>query len=126
MKKIELNEYTDGNKEILFDLLSAANVEKFEVSFSGDGDDGSIDGAELPKEILNKKVEGTRTESGRVLEDVEDIITQICYEVLEREFGGWENDSGAFGAFIFDVSKRSVTLDFNEKFVESKQTLYKI
>jgi hypothetical protein len=32
---------------------------------------------------------------------------------------GWENNDGAYGDFIFDVAKRTITLDFNERYTAS-------
>ena len=32
---------------------------------------------------------------------------------------GWENSDGAYGDFTFDVAERTITLDYNERHMES-------
>lgn len=35
---------------------------------------------------------------------------------------GWQDGEGAYGEFVFDVAKRAILLDFNERFIESAQS----
>ncbi len=48
-----------------------------------------------------------------------EAIETLADALLDDTHGGWENGEGAFGEFIFDVAARTITLDFNEQFVES-------
>src|SRR5258708_35533456 len=48
-----------------------------------------------------------------------DILETLCYHYLDLVHGGWENDDGAYGEFEFDVAKRAVHLDFNERYVDT-------
>jgi hypothetical protein len=45
-----------------------------------------------------------------------EAIEQLCYDFLEQEHGGWENNDGAFGEFTFNVAERTVELEFNGRF----------
>ena len=47
-----------------------------------------------------------------------DAIEHLCYDFLEQEHGGWENNDGAYGEFILDVAGRTVELDFNGRYTD--------
>jgi hypothetical protein len=136
------------NKDILFDVLDSCGVTNVEVSFSGGGDDGQIDSityypeknksvkAKLKK---NEIVEGTKVSDGIVWDPktktstqtyrssvtIQELIDDICYQVLEEHFGGWENNEGGCGIFYFDVQKRRVDLELNENFIETRKSKYR-
>lgn len=42
-----------------------------------------------------------------------EAIEQMAYELLGQTHGGWENNAGAYGEFIFDVAADTITLEFN-------------
>ena len=50
---------------------------------------------------------------------VRDAIERLAYDFLEVTHDGWENSDGAHGDFIFDVAERAITLDYNERHMES-------
>jgi len=50
---------------------------------------------------------------------VADAIEQLIYDILKAAYGGWEDNESAFGEFIFDVAARTITLDYNERYIES-------
>ncbi len=37
---------------------------------------------------------------------------------------GWENSDGAHGDFTFDVGERTITLDYNERYMQSEYSLH--
>jgi hypothetical protein len=47
-----------------------------------------------------------------------EAIEELCYSYLEQDYGGWENNDGAFGEFIFDVATRKIGLEFNSRFTD--------
>lgn len=143
--KTKIQDQVRDNKDIIFDLLAAEGVESFEVSFDGGGDDGQICEPEnfspeiKEKKIssmLSKKVEGGRVKNGTrygpngpetMWEEnvtLQQMIDGVCYDVLEGVCSGWEINEGSYGTFYFDVKKRKVKLDFNERVVESNLTQY--
>jgi hypothetical protein len=50
---------------------------------------------------------------------LDEAIVDLCYDYLEYEHGGWENNDGAYGEFTFDVAERHVELSFNARFSDS-------
>jgi len=114
------------NKAVLFDALSAAGITSVSVSFNGESDSGQIeditaypngDQHRLPDVQLSiQRVEWGTGKRDSHQSAMRDAIEQLCYDFLEQEHGGWENDDGAFGEFTFDVAGRSITLEFNGRF----------
>jgi hypothetical protein len=49
-------------------------------------------------------------------------IETLCYDYLEQTNGGWENNDGGFGEFIFDVAARTVELEFNGRYTDTFTT----
>ena len=53
------------------------------------------------------------------IETLEKAIDTVCYEYLEQTHAGWEISDGevdgAFGTFEFDVAKKTITLDYNQR-----------
>lgn len=112
-----------SNKARLMAVLAAAGITSIVVAFDGVGDSGQIDSvaakagdeeAALPQ----MEVELTRMEFGsdavmRVTQPLPEAIELLCYALLESEHGGWENNDGAYGAFVFDVAAATIALDFN-------------
>lgn len=120
-----------GNKTALFDALATAGIVTVTVVFDGAGDSGQIEFIEprgpgdvevaLPDvEVLYSRPyddgSGIKTESRRL----EQMIEMLCYDLLGETHSGWPNNDGAYGTFIFDVTQRTIALDFNERFTESE------
>jgi len=139
--KIELENHLDGNKEILFDLMIQHGFEKFEIYFDGQGDDGQVNDIEATPSrnldsFLSKIVEGARIKNNlgwangqrsykwQPNPTVKDIVYDICYNVLEGKFGGWENDNGSCGYFLVSAAKRKVELVMKQRYYEYDVTEY--
>lgn len=137
MQKINLTKEQRDNKDIIFDILEKKKVNSFTVTFDGSGDSGQIEDITLSDKILEWLVEGASVNKGTVWDGttavqqiakdppLRDVVEELCYELLEGVCGGWEIDSGSYGEFVFDVNKRSISLDFNERVEEVNSTLYK-
>ena len=41
---------------------------------------------------------------------------------FEEAHGGWEDNLGAYGDFVFDVAERSITLNYHERIETSEYT----
>lgn len=117
------------NKTALFDALAAAGIEIVTVVFDGCGDSGQIEDIEakagdlvvaLPAdqiEIACPVWGGSEIE--RRTQSVRDSIEALAYDFLGQTHGGWENNDGACGDFTFDVAERTITLDYNERHMET-------
>ena len=117
------------NKAIVFDALAAAGLTLVEVEFDGEGDSGQIEGVyayagdartELPESFLTLyQAAQNKGEPRTTNVSLHDAIETLCYDYLAQTHGGWENNDGAYGTFEFDIRKRSIHLDFNERFSDS-------
>jgi len=115
-----------ANKAALFTALSTAGITSVDVSFDGYGDSGQIesidakaDGADvpLPETTVTLTMIGWRdTDPTERRMSVHDAIEHFAYDCLAQTHGGWENNEGAFGTFVFDVADQSITLDYNQRF----------
>jgi hypothetical protein len=116
----------EHNKPAVFDALVAAGITTVTVEFDGASDQGQIDSViacagELPVELPKTPVTLQHvswqdyTLTART-EPLPEAIETLCYDYLEQEHGGWENNDGAFGSFAFDVAGRHIHLEFNGRF----------
>ena len=118
-----------ANKTALLDALKAAGIKNVTVTFDGYGDSGQIEnieataGAELidlPSETIEiaRAIWGS-SEIERLVQPIRDAIETLAYDFLGQTQSGWGNDEGAYGDFTFDVAARTITLDYNERRMES-------
>lgn len=78
--------------------------------YNGGGDDGSMDGS---FDEINQQLPGT-------MED-------FCYTVLSNNFGGWVNNEGGEGYFIFNFNDNTITLYHTENIEENdSNTLFEV
>jgi hypothetical protein len=118
-----------ANKTALFDALAAAGIEIVTVIFDGYGDSGQIENIEAragdatmalpPHEIEIASPVWGSSEIERRTQPVREAIETLAYAFLGQTHGGWENSDGAYGDFTFDVTERTITLDYNERHMES-------
>ena len=114
------------NKLALFGVLAAAGIVNVTVQFDGYGDSGQIEsidarGAEGDMPLPEAEIEiASPSHNGAdvVLDTLQtrDAIEQLCYELLGDTHGGWENNDGAFGEFVFDVAAGTISLDHNDRY----------
>lgn len=119
-------ELRPANKAALFDALAAADIVTVTVAFDGYGDSGQIESVDardaygevaLPTadiELATPSHEGAEV-TRRTL-PLAEAIEELCYDLLEEEHGGWENNDGAYGEFAFDVAARTINLDHNSRY----------
>jgi len=118
-----------ANKAALFDALAAAGITMVLVNFDGCGDSGQIemieaktggDDCALPAvEIETAAARWGSATIDRRTQPVREAIETIVYDILSQSHDGWENNDGAYGDFTFDVTGRTITLDYNERHLES-------
>lgn len=119
-----------ANKAALFGALAAAGIEIVTVDFDGYGDSGQIEGIDARDAhgdvaLPDMEVELARPADNAVDVDrhrltVRETIERLCYDLLEDAHGGWENNEGAFGDFVFDVPTRAIRLSYNERYETSE------
>lgn len=91
--------------EIINEFKDTA-VDKIEVEFSGSGDSGAVDNITFEPEF-------------ECTDKQREMIETVSYEMIAAQHDGWENNDGASGKVIFDVKKRTVTVDIEEYFTDS-------
>ena len=122
------------NKTALFDALAAAGITTVFVNFDGCGDSGQIEMLEakagddvIPLPTVQIEIASAVWGSAtidRQTRPLEEAIEILVYDVLNETHGGWENNDGACGEFTFDVAERTITLDYNERHMESDHSMH--
>ena len=117
------------NKTALFDALAAAGITTVIVNFDGYGDSGQLERIEArtadgdcPLPAIEVEIASANWASASILREpkpITEAIETLVYDVLNQNHGGWENNDGAYGDFTFDVAQRTITLDYNERHMES-------
>ncbi len=117
------------NKVAIFDALAAAGITEVLVEFDGEGDQGQIEMLTVirngePVAMPEATVTLRQASWGNSEPDVSECalregIETLCYDFLEEEHGGWENNDGAFGEFHFDVEERTVHLAFSARYSDT-------
>ncbi len=119
-----------ANRTALFDALAAAAIASVVVTFDGSGDSGQVedvsafgsDGVvaqlpETPIPFAHAAFDGSGVERHTL--PARQVIENMAYDFLEQTHGGWEIDDGAYGEFTFTIARRSIQLEFNERYVET-------
>ncbi|MBY6240065.1 DUF6878 family protein [Methylosinus sp. Sm6] len=124
------NEALPTNKKMLFDALGTAGIAVVTVRFDGysgsgqvddiracDADGGVISLANTGIELVRPMGDGSALERSPLT--LHDALECLACDLLEDLHRGWQSDEGAFGEFTFDVAKRSITLAYNERVIQS-------
>lgn len=119
-----------ANKAAVFAALAGAGIVSVIVTFDGYGDSGQIESIDarsadadvpLPEETIAIVgiVWGRSEPEARTL-SVREAIEHLVYDALSETHGGWENNEGAYGEFVFDVPALEIRLDYNERITSSE------
>ncbi|MFE8874174.1 DUF6878 family protein [Acetobacter persici] len=117
------------NRRIVFTTLSLHAITDLRVSFNGEGDSGQIEDIAVTPEdradLLDAEITmmttswpGSDTLPERA--PLRNAVENVCYDALSQTHGGWENNDGAYGDIVFDVDQRTVTLEFNERYMSTE------
>jgi len=123
-----------ANKTTLFDALATAGITTVVVNFDGCGDSGQIEMLEakagddvIPLPTVQIEIASAVWGSAtidRQTRPLEEAIEILVYDVLNQKHGGWENNDGAYGEYTFNVAERTITLDYNERHMESDHSMH--
>lgn len=118
------------NKAAIFAVLAEVGTTSVTVEFDGYGDSGGVEGVRaadehgeiaLPEGSVTLLTVGWReTEPSEKTMRLSEAIEHMVYELLGQTHGGWENNAGAFGNFVFDVAAETITLEFNMRFEDTE------
>lgn len=132
------------NKAALVEAIKPIGLTRIEVDFNGSGDSGQVDevryfkGKKEPKDL--ETIKRTLVQQAKINDsttycetkkewvtttrspNIEELVEQICYDLLEANHGGWEINEGSYGEFVFNFGKgNKIDLTFNQR-VESVET----
>jgi hypothetical protein len=133
-RRAALSDVAKINKGTIFDALAESGLTRVHVTFDGEGDSGQIDNlagyvgdvlTKLPDlKLTLKSVSWSDNQIVAEERSMNEAIEQLCYDFLEQEHGGWENNDGAFGEFALDVAARTVELEFNGRYTDVHTTTH--
>jgi len=132
------------NKAALVEAIKPIGLTRLEVDFNGGGDSGQVDevryfkGKKEPKDL--ETIKRTLVQQAKINDSttycetkkewvtttkcptIEELVEQICYDLLSANHGGWEINEGSYGEFVFNFGKdNEINLTFNQR-VESVET----
>lgn len=123
-------EIAPANKAALFEALAGAGIHTVTVMFDGSGDSGQIESLDaFSGETVVMPLPGTAIAFKEVVWDgllvmtqqraIRDVIDTMANALLEQTHEGWEDGDGAYGDFTFTVEGQTITLEYNERHMES-------
>ena len=132
------------NKAALVEAIKPIGLTRIEVDFNGSGDSGQVDevryfkGKKEPKDL--ETIKRTLVQQAKINDSttyceikkewvtttkcptIEELVEQICYDLLSANHAGWEINEGSFGEFVFSFgNSNEIDLTFNQR-VESVET----
>ena len=150
MSEENREEIAKNNKEIIFKVLKSLKIKEVFVHYSGYGDSGQIDDLTFHRSA-KKRIEIKPLTHGLVISglkhctggytinpsggfgftrsyedrpptsDIEKVIKDLCYDLLEERHGGWEINSGSNGHFHFVIPENTIRWDHHD-IIESTET----
>jgi hypothetical protein len=119
------------NKAIVFAALAEAGMHRVTADYDGSGDSGQIENVEAwdaGNERLpfpsDRRIQLVSENPDRPCAEhnLEAAVESVAWDYLDDLYRGWENNDGAFGIFVFDVPRRTLTLEHNERYTEHNTT----
>lgn len=106
----------DEFRKELFDTLAMFKIEKLTVHYSGSGDSGQTDDVTTQpanrSDLLDEVMQSGKT--------IRDAVDEFAWsEGIESHQGGFYNNDGGYGAIIFDVKDRTITMAHNNYITET-------
>ena len=109
----ERRETNDRLRDQILPQFRRLGVANIEVSYSGYGDDGSIDGVQY------RDPTGIRVDRATIPEKLIEALEQCVYELLPA---GFEINEGGQGTLTIDVQLAKVTIQHQENYTESRDS----
>jgi hypothetical protein len=105
--EVDMNSFRN---ELESNNISIPNDGILTTRYNGGGDDGALDGV-----------------FDEISESVPSLMEDFCYNKLSSNFGGWENNEGGEGYFVFNFNDDTVTLYHTENVEENdSNTLFEV
>ena len=87
-----------------------------EVEYSGSGDSGDVEDV-----VIDYNKRSVTKEKGHVFID---LLKDICFEELEKHYGGWEINEGSSGTFHVEFDGRHLKywIDHSQNYMETEES----
>jgi hypothetical protein len=133
-KRIQQANANAHNRPAILAELAKADIARVDVRFDGYGDSGQIEETNCSK-ADNAAIDmpDVSIDLAVVLHDGSGIeieptslalaIEHFCYDALESDNDGWENNEGAYGDFAFDVAAGTITYTHNTRYVSEETSV---
>ena len=118
-------------KRALLTALRRTRAAIVTIDYDGEGDSGQITGivgqsaAGKPAKLCGSVTLDLNGQA-RDYNALHEALDDFAWAVLRVYHGGFENDGGGFGTLTIDVSKGTVTLDHNDRFIDVSNTLTEV
>jgi hypothetical protein len=102
-------------RDKLLNYLGALGIKRLTVDYSGSGDSGQTDDISTVPDrnmILDEKFEDTDKE-------LKQVIDEFAWEAIENNESGFYNNDGGQGRIVFDVKKRTITMEHYNNVIET-------
>jgi hypothetical protein len=101
---------------LLLAQLRALGVTRVAAEYDGGGDSGQFESVQLYRQA---------EEIGETLDArIVDAVRDHFYDLLEVRHGGWENNDGAFGEFVWDVETDQLSHEHSMRYMETSTESY--
>jgi len=118
----------------LFAELDARGIAKAVITFNGADDEGQIeriafDDAKSADIDARGRAEIPLHPDGTpvaALQILEAWFEDFAYDAIGGQSPGWQDNDGAYGEITFDAANRTVTLDFNERYYASNNSIIEL
>lgn len=122
-------DHLQAAKPVLIAALTSIGVTHVEVEYDGEGDSGQINsifGVNDRGETVDlRKPHPVSIEQGdrqHHYDSLEEFIEDFAWDLLGQYHDGFENNDGGFGRVTIEVADARITLDHNDRVVESVNT----
>lgn len=129
-----------ANRESILRCLKENNFRKVRVYYCGSGDSGGIEDVDIEglkgkeprvkfvqvKTAWDADAERWNETLGETEISLSDAVREHCYDLLSREHGGWENDSGGSGEFVFDPESDKIHWTHNEYYTQTNTSEHEV
>lgn len=116
MNRSEAERQRDNSRKLREEILpqfAALKVANIEVSYSGYGDSGAIDGCQY------RDSDGSRVDRALIPTSLVESLESCVYEFLPA---GFEINDGGQGTLTIDVQMAKVTLQHQENYTDSRDS----
>jgi len=119
------------------------NISKAAVEYCGSGDDGGIqdmylykddgkdadfpsDELEFTKFTTSWKTNKWYDEESKIKLPFRKALEQHCYDLIQSEHAGWENNDGGSGVFEFDVAANKISWQHTQFIMSEQNSDYEV